>query len=333
MVEETLTTIGSWRDGATTDVHRDMSALTLRIVVRTLLGGDIKPAEMDAVSEALARFTDHFDSRFNGLRFFIPDFVPTPGNLRTRAAVRRIDRIVYRLINERRAALATDPGDDVISMLLGARTEGGRSLTDREIRDEVMTLFLAGHETTALALTWTLYLLGRNPQARQRLEEELEQVLAGQRRPELADVPRLPYTEAVVNEAMRLYPPAYAVSREAIRPTQIGGHPMRKRQIALVSIHAAHRNRERFPDPDGFNPDRWLDGLARRLPKGAYVPFAEGPRKCIGAAFAMQEAILALATIASRARLEPTTDAEPGVIAAVTLRPAHPIRMRVVRAA
>jgi cytochrome P450 len=195
-----------------------------------------------------------------------------------------------------------------------------------------MTLFLAGHETTALALTWALYLLARNPAQQDALRDEIGSTLEVGALPTVADAPRLPYTEAVVNETLRLYPPAYAVSREAIRPTTIGGHDLSKRELAIVSIHAAHRNPEYFAEPDEFHPERWLDGLARRLPKGAFVPFAEGPRKCIGASFAMQEAILALATICLRAQLAPTTSKEPRLIPAVTLRPAGPVRLKISRA-
>ena len=324
MTGEASATMGGWRDGEVRDVHREMTELTLRIVVRTLMGSDIEPREIDTVGDAVAELTEHFDSRFNGLAFFIPDFVPTPGNLRMRAAVGRLDRIIFRLISERHSS--TGEGDDVISMLLEQRTEAGKRLTDREIRDEVMTLFLAGHETTALALTWSLWLLGRNPAAQEALRAELGDVL-GHRRPEVGDLSRLKYTEAVINEALRLYPPAYAVSRESVRPTEIAGHRLGKRTIALVSVYAAHRNAERFPEPTHFRPERWLDGLSRRLPKGAYVPFAEGPRKCIGASFAMQEAVLVLATIASRARLTPETSRDVLPVPAVTLRPAEPVRM------
>lgn len=332
MVNEAAAIVGRWRDGQTLDVHREMTELTLRIVVRTLLASDVTEKDIETVGRAAAELTHYFDSRFNGLSFFIPDFVPTPNNLRMRTTVRRLDKIVYRLISERRRTSqpAATTGDDIISMLLEARSESGKPLTDREIRDEVMTLFLAGHETTALALTWALYALGRNPEAQDRLKAELSEVL-GDRLPTVADIPRLPYTDAVVDEVLRLYPSAYAVSREAIRPTTIAGRKLTKRTLALVSIYAAHRSPERFENPDEFRPERWLDGLAKRLPKGAYSPFAEGPRKCIGAAFAMQEAVLVLATIASRVRVTPESMREVGAIPAVTLRPASPIRMVVER--
>jgi len=330
MVREAAATATSWGQDATRDIHSDMGALTLRIVVRTLLGSDLEQREIEFGADAMSRLTHYFETRLNGLALFIPDFVPTPTNRRMRAQVRQLDEVIYRLIADRRATTGDSetPGDDVISMLLAFRREDGRPLTDREIRDEVMTLFLAGHETTALNLTWTLWSLGGNPDIQDRLQSELSEVV-GDRLPTLDDMPRLKYTEAVVNESLRLYPPAYAVSRQTIRPTQIGDRKVGKRSIALVSIWATHRNPERFPDPEAFKPERWLDGLARRLPRGAYLPFAEGPRKCIGATFAMQEAVLALATLCSRARFTPVTDHEIKPIAAITLRPSEPVLMRI----
>ena len=240
--------------------------------------------------------------------------------------MRRLDRIVYRLIAIRRA---TDQrGDDAISMLLQASSAETTPLTDRELRDEVMTLFMAGHETTAVALAWSLYLLSESTEAAAALQTELGDVLGG-RLPTVADLPRLRYTEAVVFEALRLYPPAYVLSREAIRPTTVAGRALPKGGIAFISVWATHRRPDLFEAPSMFRPERWLDGLARRLPRGAYLPFAEGPRKCIGASFAMQESVLVLATIAQRFRLKPVAAEEIRPRPAVTLRPAEPIRLAV----
>ncbi len=289
MVEETERHLATWGDGDIRDVHADMSALTLAIVGRTLLDSQIGPADVEEVRAATATLTDHFDSRFNSLRFFLPDALPTPGNRRMRAAVGRLDRIVYRLIANRRAT--GKRGGDAISMLLEASEAESHPLTDRELRDEVMTLLMAGHETTAVALTWCLYLVAGRPEVEAALAAEAALVLGG-RRPTVADLPRLRTAEAVVYETLRLYPPAYALSREAIVPTAVGGHPLPKRGIAFISVWGAHRRPEAFEGPDEFRPERWLDGLARRLPRGAFVPFAEGPRKCLGAGFAMQEMIL-----------------------------------------
>lgn len=196
-------------------------------------------------------------------------------------------------------------------------------MSDREVRDELMTLFLAGHETTALALTWALRLLADQPEADATLAAEL--AVLGGRPPTTGDVPRLPYTEAVILESLRLYPPAYAISREAVRATTITGHDISRGSVAFISVWAVHHDPARFDDPWSFRPERWLSGFAQRLERGAYLPFGEGPRKCVGASFAMQEAVLVLATIARRFRLR-AVSAEPiRLRPAVTLRPAGPV--------
>ena len=186
-----------------------------------------------------------------------------------------------------------------------------------------MTLLLAGHETTALALTWAWFLLDRSPAARERLEGELDTVLDG-RLPTVDDVGRLPFTGAVVNEVLRLYPPAYVTGREALRETSLGGVRLPKRHVVLTAMAVIHRDPRFFPDPDAFRPERWLDGLERRLPRGAFIPFGLGGRKCIGASFAMLEATLVLATIARRVRLE-VAPGDVGVQPAITLRPRGPV--------
>jgi cytochrome P450 len=326
MVREAEAFVSGWEEGEVRDVHRDMAALTLSIVARTILDSRLDGRDIEGVRRSVAVLTDHFDSRFNSLAFFIPDWLPTRGNLQMRLAVRRLDRIVYRLIAIRRA---TDlRGDGAISMLLEAISADSNPLTDRELRDEVMTLFMAGHETTAVALAWTLDLLSENPGAATALRSELDDVLSG-RLPTVADLPRLRYTEAVVFEALRLYPPAYALSREAIKPTTVAGRALPKGGIAFISVWATHRRPDIFEAPAMFRPERWLDGLARRLPRGAYLPFAEGPRKCIGASFAMQEAVLVLATIARRFSLKPVEAKDTRPRPAVTLRPSEPIRLTV----
>jgi cytochrome P450 len=319
MVERTLQMLSGWRDGETRDVYADMSALTLDIVGRTVLDSRISESEIEAVKTAAATLTEHFESRFNTIRYFVPDALPTPGNLHMRAAVRQLDTIVYRFISARRASGRR--GGDAISMLLEVNEAEAHPLTDRELRDEVMTLFMAGHETTALALTWALHLIAGAPNAQDALELDIDGALAQRSTPTTADLPALRYVEAAIHETLRLYPPAYAISREAAQATTISGRPVAKGTLAFISVWAAHRNPAYFEDPEAFRPERWLDGLAQRLPRGAYLPFAEGPRKCIGAAFAMQEAVLVLATIARRFRLT----VAPGPVvtprAALSLRP------------
>ena len=305
-----------WTEGEAVDLHDEMTALTLRIVARTLFDNDVT-ARIEEVARIGTWIQDFYYLRFASLRFLIPTWLPTPGNRRLAAATRRLDEVVYGIIRERRP---DEDRGDLLSMLLLTRDEAGNGMSERQVRDEVMTLLLAGHETTALALSWAFLLLDRNPEARDRLEAELTEVI-GDRVPSPADVPALPFAQAVVNETLRLYPPAYVTGRETIRPTTIGGVRLPKRHIVLISMQATHRDPRFFPEPDAFRPERWLDGLEKRLPRGAFIPFGMGSRKCIGASFAMMEATLLLATIARRWRFE-LAPSEVGMQPSITLRPA-----------
>ncbi|MFL5726258.1 MAG: cytochrome P450 [Chloroflexota bacterium] len=318
--------VDSWTDGQVVDLHDEMTALTLRIVARTLFDADVTSRIAD-VARLGTEVQDFYYLRFASLRFLVPTWLPTPGNRRLEATVRRLDELVYRIIRER--APGEDRGD-LLSLLLVARDEQGNAMSERQVRDEVMTLLLAGHETTALALSWAFLLLDRNREARSRLEAELTAAL-GDKPPSPDDVASLPFAQAVVNETLRLYPPAYVTGREAIRDTTIGGRPIPKRHIVLVSMSTTHRDARFFPEPDAFRPERWLDGLEKRLPRGAFIPFGLGSRKCIGASFAMMEATLLLATIARRWRFE-LEAGEIGTQPSITLRPAAamPGRMRSV---
>jgi cytochrome P450 len=316
----------AWLEGQAVDLHDDMTALTLRIVARTLFDADVT-ARIEQVARLGTEIQDFYYLRFASLRFLIPTWLPTPGNRRLGAATRRLDEVVYGIIRDRRG---DEDRGDLLSMLLQARDEKGAGMSVRQVRDEVMTLLLAGHETTALVLTWAFLLLDRNPEARGRLEAELAAVLGGEpASPE--DVPNLPYTQAVVNETLRLYPPAYVTGREAIRDTTIHGMHLPKGHIVLISMYTTHRDERFFPEPDAFRPERWLDGLDKRLPRAAFIPFGLGSRKCIGASFAMMEATLLLATIARRWRFE-LVPAEIATQPSITLRPAAamPGRMRSV---
>jgi cytochrome P450 len=319
-------TVETWHEGQTVDLHDDMTALTLRIVARTLFDTDVT-ARIEEVARLGTEIQDFYYGRFASLRFLIPTWLPTRGNRRLGQAIRRLDEVVYSIIRERK------PGDDrgdLLSMLMLARDEQGAGMSERQVRDEVMTLLLAGHETTALTLSWAFMLLDENPTARERLESELRSVL-GDRPAAPEDVPALPFTQAVINETLRLYPPAYVTGREAVRDTTIAGVRIPKNHIVLVSMYATHRDPRFFTEPDAFRPERWLDGLEKRLPRGAFIPFGMGSRKCIGASFAMMEATLLLATIARRWRFEMLSTEIPAH-PAVTLRPAvgMPARMRSV---
>ncbi len=323
MVDYTLHEMRDWQAGETRDLHRDLMALTSKIVAKTLFDesveGDIQEvgAAMDAVTEEVARRI--------ALPFKIPDWVPTFRNRRYIAAIKRIDRVVYRFIADHRAA--AQPKNTLLGMLMAARDEDGTAMSDQQLRDEAITLFLAGHETTAITLSWTLWLLSQHPAVEARLAQELGTVLKGGA-PAIADMPRLPYADAVVKESMRLYPPAYIIGREALENCQIGGVAIEKGAVIYISAWALQRDARFFPEPLAFKPGRWLDGLEKRLPRFAYMPFGGGPRICIGERFALMEAVLLLAALLQRFRFDYAGKEPPAPFPSVTLRPAGGVPMR-----
>ncbi len=262
-----------------------------------------------------------------GILFKVPERIPTPANLRFRWAIRRLAQIIYGIIRERRRSPDGD-GGDLLSMLLAARDEGsGEGMTDRQLRDEVLTVFLAGHETTALNLSWTWHLLAGHPEVEEGLHEELREVLGG-RAPEMADLPNLRYADAVVKESMRLYPPVWGFGREALQDCEIGGYRVPKGTQVVVSQWVMHRDERYFDDPKTFRPGRWTDGSTESLPKYSYFPFGGGPRLCIGQSFAKMEAVLLLATIAQRYKLRHASGQEAmKPLPSLTLRPNNGLRM------
>lgn len=321
MTEYTEQMLDSWRDGETRDVLTEMSHLTLRIAARTLFDADVA-GEARAVGEAMEVAQARFLERFNSL-VPLPAHWPTPGNLRLKRAVRRLDEIIYGFIRQRRAAGA-DRGD-LLSLLLAARDEdGGGRMSDQQLRDEAMTLFLAGHETTALTLAWTWHELARDPDAEARLVAELEGAL-GDRPITVDDLPRLAYLEAVVNESLRLNPPGYTIGREAVADCELGGFQVPAGTTLLMSQWVVHRDARFFNEPEAFRPERWTEGLAHRLPKYAFFPFGGGPRLCIGNTFAMMEAMLILAVIARRFRFTLVPGPPVAPHPTFTLRPARAI--------
>jgi cytochrome P450 len=325
MVAFTERMLDDWQDGEVRNVHAEMMRLTLEIVAKTLLDADIA-GEAEGVGEALGQIMDYFSDQGSGsfLRL-LPESVPTPANVRYRRAVRRLDGIIYSIIEERRRSGA-DTGD-LLSMLLHAEDEDGNRMDPKQLRDEVMTVVLAGHETTAIALSWTFYLLGENPETERNLTAELEEVLDG-RAATIRDLPRLRYAGAVIKESMRLYPPAWAIGREALGDCEIGGYHVPTKTQMFISQYVTHRNPRFFDRPDDFDPSRWYDGRTDHLPPYAYFPFGGGPRMCIGSNFARMEAVLLLATIAREFRLEPVTGGPPVPQPSITLRPRGGIRMK-----
>ncbi|HKD11393.1 MAG TPA: cytochrome P450 [Thermoanaerobaculia bacterium] len=314
-----------WRDGEIRQVHEDMMRLTMEIVSKTLFDADVG-RDADEIGRSFDRIIEEIARRFRR-PVRIPDAVPTPGNIRYRKGVALLDRIVAHVLAERRGR----PGDrgDLLSMLLEARDDEGRPMSDRQLRDELITLFLAGHETTAIALSWTFFLLSRNSAAEKRLLDEIAEVV-GDRLPGFGDLPRLSYTDAVVREALRLYPPAYVIGREALADCVIGNYSVPARATIYFSPWVLHRDPRWFDDPETFRPERWLDGSTSRVPRYAYIPFGGGPRVCIGERFAMMEGVLVLATILRRFRLH-MAGPDPTPFPSITLRPEGGPLMRLER--
>ena len=318
--------MAGWRDGETRDVHADMMAVTLDIVAESLFGTDVSAAAGD-IGRIIGELMEEF-GKVLGLkaRFQPPAWVPTPTNLRLRRTKRRIDELILGIIEARKRSQETR--DDLLSLLIRARDEGGGQMSDDQVRDEAIILFLAGHETTALALTYALYLLATHPEAQARLADETARVLGG-RSPGLGDLDKLTFTEAVVLESMRLYPPAWGIARESTAPVEIAGFAFPKGATFVMSTWAVHRDPRIFDDPLAFKPDRWANDLQKRLPRFAYFPFGGGPRVCIGNRFAMMEAKLVLASAAQRFRFDPTPETAIHLFPSVTLRPRGGVKLRI----
>jgi cytochrome P450 len=334
MVSSTERMLASWdeiADEQPRDIHQDMMRLTLEIVAMALFSVEIA-SENDRVAVAL----DTLMELSQGIRLILPEMLrrfPTRNNRRYDQAVRQLDEVVYGLIRERQAnpAATSQRGfEDLLSTLLATRYEDGSAMPAQQVRDEVMTLLLAGHETTAVSLSWTWLLLSLHPEVEQKLWDELATVLNG-RSPSMADLARLPYTERVVKEAMRLYPPVWAVVRTVAQDCEIGGYVIPTDSAVIMSPWVMHRDRRYYDQPAEFQPDRWLDPRYKTAPRFSYFPFAGGPRICIGAAFATTEAALVLATIAQKYQVRVETAAPIEPVPSITLRPRHGIPVTLTR--
>lgn len=326
MVDIAQEHIRDWRNGEERDLAEEMMALTLEVAVRALFGTAL-PGTARQVGQATTFLMRYQLKRLRSpLKF--PASWPTPKNNRARREQEVLDSLVYRIIADRKAQGNASQQDDVLSLLITAMDEDGSQMTLKQLRDETMTLFLAGHETTALTLAWTWYLLGENPSAEARLHEELHGVLGG-RVPGPSDLERLPYLQAVVNESLRLYSPAAVMSRLSTAPFSLGGYDFPAGTTAIMSQWVMHRDPRFFDDPLAFRPERWLNGLENRLPKGAYFPFGDGPRRCIGQGFALLDTYLVLGVMAQkfRFRLVPGHPVVPEQL--ITLRPRYGLRMKV----
>jgi cytochrome P450 len=317
MVALTRQLLDGWKDGEVIDIHPEMMGLTLRIAAKTLFDSEVERDIRD-MDHAMNDLIVEVASRYKR-PIFVPDAIPLPGHLRYRRAIRTVERVVSSMIAERRAS-GLENRNDFLSRLMAARDEAGRPMSDTLLRDEAITLLLAGHETTALALSWTWFLLGQHPGAQSRMAAEIAEVL-GDRPASADDLPTLKFTESVVTEAMRLYPPAWAIGRESTQPFELGGYSFPAGTTIFIIPWVLHRDPRYFEEPEAFRPERWMGSLARELPRFAYMPFGGGPRICIGQRFAMIEAVLVLTTMAQRFSMEWQPDRTVTPFPSITLRP------------
>jgi cytochrome P450 len=318
-----------WLDGEVLDIGHEMTRVTMGVVSKVLFDADVF-AEADELGAAVRTGMGYVSLAIN-LPIAFPLEWPLPGFKRLRAAIAFVRARLRQIVDERRARLDGCPEtarghDDVLSILLRARDEDGGGMGDEQLMDEVVTLFGAGYETAAMALTWAWYLLATHPEVYDRLCREVDDTLGG-RAPTYDDLARLPYALQVLKEAMRLYPPAFAVTRAALHDLQIDGYPIRRGQSVLILIYTMHRRPDDFPDPERFDPDRWTPEREQALPRYAYLPFGAGPRICIGNHFTLMEGHLLLATLAQRVRFELVAGQRVAPTVQWMLRPKEPIRM------
>lgn len=329
MSEYAARTSERWHDGETLDIAHEMMRLTLAIVGKTLFDADVE-ADAEEIGRALTEIMELFNMLMLPFSEYL-EKLPLPQTRRFERARARLDAVIYRIINERRRTCA-DRGD-LLSMLLLAQDEegAGEQMTDEQLRDELMTIFLAGHETTANALAWTWYLLAEHPEIETKLHSELDAVLASDQLPSVADLPRLRYTEMVFAEAMRLYPPAWAIGRLVIKDYAVESYLLPVGSLVLLSPYLMHRDARFFPDPLRFDPERWTTEARESRPAYAYFPFGGGARRCIGEGFAWMEGALLIATLARRWRVRLIADQKVEAHPRITLRPKNGVLVTLKR--
>jgi len=322
MAEYTAQLFSTWQDGEERDIHEEMMQLALRIVGKTLFDADVTQdaKEVGETLDLLLRMAANF-----GRTVLVPLWVPTPRNLRAKLGVHRLEKVIYRIISARRAS-GRDTGD-LLSILLQVQDEDGTRMSDRQLRDETITLFLAGHETTANTLSWSWWLLAQNPAVEKKFHEELDGVLGG-RIPTVEDLPKLNYLNHVLTESLRLYPTAWGMARLANEEHEIAGYPVHPGYGVAFAQWVVHRDPRWYDAPLEFRPERWENGLAKRLPRFAYFPFGGGPRQCIGNTFALMEASVVLATIGQKFRFRLVPGHKVTPLASITLRPKDGIQVK-----
>jgi cytochrome P450 len=325
MVRSTETMLAEWGPraarGESVDLAAEMMRLTLDVVARTLFGADLK-GDATRVYAAVTTALDFTNKRLM-LPITVPMRLPLPGNERFKRAKKTLDDLVFSIVESRRRA--KDHGHDLLAMLMDARDDDtGQAMSDQQLRDEVMTVVLAGHETTAAALAWTFMLLSREPVVWRKLRSEVEEVL-GDRQLTAEDLPKLKYTRMVIEEGMRLYPPAWMFGRSALGEDTVGGIRIEPGSMVILSPFFTHRHPQFWSNPEGFDPERFAPEEVAKRPKHAYLPFGSGPRVCIGNAFAIAEAQAILATVTQRYRVE-VLARDVAVEPMITLRPKGEMR-------
>ena len=321
IVMHTDSMLKNWRSGEVYDVQREMSLLTAKIIMQAMFEVDATQSAaniVDALNIILLQYLHRAENWY-----LLPNWLPTLENWRTYQAKKKLDELVFEIIEQRRKI----PQDDLLSML--DRSDDVR-FSNKQLRDEVLTLLIAGYETTASVLTWTLMLLAQHPEVEAKLVTEARSVLGQGFLPTVEDRPRLKYTEMVLKESMRLYPPAWILGRELIVDCNIGGHDLSRGTVIYFSQWAIHRDTRFFNEPEQFNPDRWQDNLEQLLPRCAYFPFGAGARVCIGKALSMMEATLILAMVVRQFRLTLASDRPIEPLPSFTLRPKNGLLMNIV---
>jgi cytochrome P450 len=316
--------LNSWKDGQILDIHEEMTRLTMAIVGKCLFNEDVE-AESSNLSRSLTDIIEYFNRLSSPFAWLLEKL---PSNKRYSRAVERVDKMVYGMIEERRRT-GEDPGD-LLSMLLSARDPDGGEMSEKQVRDEALILFAAGHETTANALSWTWYLITQNPQVEKKIRQEVDSLL-GTRSPGFSDVPNLEYVTNVLTEGMRLYPPAWILTRQAIKDCTIGGYLIPSGTDVLMSQYVLHHNPRFFDSPEKFYPDRWTKEMRAKLPRFAYFPFGGGPRSCVGEPFAWMEGALIIARMAQTWNLSLAQKTRVEMLPRITLRPKNGIKMKVTK--
>ncbi len=330
MVELTDRMLSGWREGQEVDVRREMLALTQKIAAKTLFGADVT-GDAAMVGRALDVASREIGAEFRGITMFLPRWVPTRGRRRLKVAIGKVESVLYRIIEDRRAGTDADRPDDMLALLMDARYEDGDPMSDTQLRDETMTLYIAGHETTGNTLVWAYLMLSRNPEVRRRMTEEISAVV-GDRLPTMEDYHALKYTEAVVKETLRLYPPAWLHMVRAVADVELAGHRVSAGTDVWMSQWATHRDPRWFGDAEAFRPERFLGEEAASIPSHAWFPFGGGPHVCLGNRFALLEAVLVLATISQRFDVDIPGDIDFVPQPLITLQPGRDVPARLASA-